>query len=611
MSTLDELRHRVRAALCALVIAFCALAAHGQTFVGTVREADGGPLLKSMVVAVYGTDGVLRGNTTTNTNGDYSVTVPAGQYHVLAYDPTGAHATEFANDAPSYEESPVSTVGAGDTVRIDFVLQKGISVAGNASTSGGLRPGLTVAAYNLSGTRRGFALTNSQGNYSIVLPPGTYKFVAYDDAGAFAPAFFRDEQTFDDADTVKLEAGKPAPRVDFSLQLAARFLGIVTDSNGTPLNDVAVLAYNSAGKFIASMTTGSDGRFAMSLQPGTYRFVAVDPNFVYAAGFLSNANSFALSPAITLNAGQSKSDLVFRLERGGLVKGRIVDATTGNGVPGLTVAAYNPDGTMRTFVITDANGAYTLLLPTGAFRIAVFDVSLVYATSFYPGQTLFARAATISANVGQTMTLPDLAVTHGGKVSGTITDTVTHVPVAGALVVAYDTNGFNVGQTTAGTDGTFRMVLPAGSFRLVASDPALRYAAGYSGPSANFDQSTAVTVAVDAQIINDFALARGTLVTGSVVNQDHLSIAGAQVAALDLSGHRMATATTDANGTFQLPLVPASYKFIVTDPSGRNAASYYGGATFDTATAVKVDATGAPRFTVILQPLSKRRSVHH
>jgi Carboxypeptidase regulatory-like domain len=598
----------VRRTLLALVLGFSALAAHGQVITGTVSDAANGSVLRSMVVAAYSASGLPQSNTTTDAAGHYNLPVPTGQYRVLAYDPTGTYATEFANDASSFEESPLTAVQTDQLVTMNFALQRGVTVSGSVGTSSGFRGGLTVAAYNLTGTRRGFTTTNTDGIYSLVLPPGTYKLVAYDDAGAFAPAFFRGQASFADADPVTVDMGRAIPNIDFFLDIGSRISGIVTDSGGVPLANVSVLAYSNNGKYLTFVSTGSDGHFSITLPHGSYRFVATDNSFTFAAGFMGGATSFETSPVITVSEGQSRSDLVFRLERGGLITGRVLD-TSGAGIAGITVAAFNTDGTMRTFVTTDASGKYVLLLPPGAFRISALDPSLVYATQFYPQQKFFAGSVAIAPVIGQSSTLTPFTLSRGGRVSGTVIDQNTHAAIGALLIQAYDSSGFLVGSTTTSADGTYRMVLPAGSYRLVAADPQLRYAPGYVGGSASFDGENPIAVNVDGVTTANFSLSRGTLVIGSVVDESHQPIGGVEVSALDSSQNRVATVTTAPDGSFQITLIPGSYRFLADDPAGRYITSYAGGATFASAATVSIGATGAPRLTISMPDSSRRRSV--
>ena len=593
----------------AAAFALFAISAQGQTIAGTVSEAPNGGSLRSMVVAAYTSAGLLQGNTTTDVNGHYTLSLPTGQYRVLAYDPAGTFATTFGNDAPSYEESPLLAVAPDQVVTANFALRRGITVSGSVVAPGGSRAGVIVAVYNLSGTRRGFTTTNASGNYSLVLPAGSYKFAAYDDAGAFSPAFFRGQTSFVDADVVTVESGRSLPSIDFLLTLGARVSGVVTDATGTPLRSVAVLVYTADGRYLNTVSTDADGRFAMTLPRGSYRFAAIDSSFTYAAGFPNGATSFEVSPAVNLIEGQSRT-LMFRLERGGLVAGTVLDGN-GAGIAGITVAAYNPDGTMRTFVTTDASGNYVLLLPPGAFRIGAFDPSLAYATQFYPKQNAFIASTSLTPTIGQTSTLQPFVLSRGGRVSGTVTDRNTRAVIGGAIIQAYDVSGRLAGSVTAGADGRYRMVLPPGSYRLVAADAQVRYAPAYNGDATSFDTAAFVTIAVDTDTTSDFALSRGTLVIGSVVDGSNQPIGGVEVAALDSNQNRVAAATTASDGTFRMALVPGSYKFIATDAAGRYVPAYAGGTTFATAAAVAVDATGAPRLTITMHSSLRRRAVRH
>ncbi len=592
-----------------IAVFFGAFAAEAQTIGGRVHASADGSLLPSMVVAAYTTSGVLQANTTTDVNGRYDMALPAGQYRMLAYDPAGKYATEFANDAPSFEESLLIAVAASQAVVLDFALPAGFTVSGTATTSGGPRPGLTVTAYNLSGTRRGFTAVSANGLYSMVLPAGSYKLVAYDDAGAFAPAFYRDRTSFAEAEPVVV--GNGTPQANFFLQLGARIFGLVTDSTGAPVENASVYAYTAAGKFVTFVTTGVSGSFTMTLQPGSYRFVAIDNTFRFAAAFYGDATSFEQSPAVTVSAGQIRSGLTFHFDRGGLIAGSVVDATNGNGIAGITVAAYNSDGTERTFVTTDAKGHYVILLPPGTFRLAAFDTNLVWATQFYSMQASFARATGLSATIGQSITLAPFALSHGGRVSGTVTGRTTHAAIAGAIVIAYDAAGIALGQTTTDPDGRYHLVLPEGSYRLVAADPALFYAPGYSGQSANLDQAAEIAVVTDAETTADFALQRGTLVGGGVFDPLQRPVPGIQVTFLDPAGHRVATVSSGADGGFEVSLVPGPYKILLVDPAGRFSATYFGSAALSSATVFVVDATGAPHLTLTMQPFSRRRAVSH
>lgn len=593
-------------ALLALLLPVSAAAQVGA-IAGVVVDADSKNPLPAMTVAAYAPDGVHVFSAKTDLAGKYTLDVPVGSYHVLAFDQLGNFATGFSADAPSFEESPQTGVASGQTVIVNLSLHLGGKIAGTVTPTAGLTP--VVAAYNLSGTRRGFTSAN-KGNYSIVLPPGTYKVVAYDDNQVFAPSFFNQKQTFASADPVTVTAQTTVTNISFALQIGARTAGVVTDVSGNPIANAVVLAYNSSGLQMSFAITAADGTFSMTLPPGAYRFVAIDPSFVFAAGYVNGANSFDQSPVVNIVGGQARGDLAFRLDRGGNVTGFVTDATTGAGIPNATVAAYNNDGTQRTYVMSDANGKYVLLLPPGTFRIAAFDAALTYAAQFYPQSTNFGHANPIAVATGQKTTLQPLTLSRGGHFRGTVADQ-TGAPVPGATVSAYDDGGNLVTSVTTSADGSYRLVVPPDSYRLLAFDPQLRFAPAYAGGVVTFSAIKPVAVSVDgAEPVISFSLKHGTLVSGTVFDERHAPVPDIVVMALDANQNPIENAISDTTGAFKLSLVPAQYKFLAFDPNGHYGKVYMGGASFADATTITVDATGAPRLSITVPVSPKRRSVH-
>ena len=178
--------------MCLVAIAASAAAAVVK---GTVTDAGNGTRLPNMVVAAYTTAGALMAVSTTDSNGNYSLTFATGAYRLLAYDNAGTYATTFAGDADSFETSAVLNV-TGDVNNFNFALRKAGTVTGTvvAAASGTPLRAITVAAYNSgSGTRRGFAQTDATGQYRLVLPPGAYRIAAYDDGGTYAVRFYNDQ----------------------------------------------------------------------------------------------------------------------------------------------------------------------------------------------------------------------------------------------------------------------------------------------------------------------------------------------------------------------------------------------------------------------------------
>jgi hypothetical protein len=612
------LRHLQKSCWAAAVcIAAFAASAGAAVVKGTVTDAGNGSRLPNMIVAAYNVGGTQQlAFATTDSNGTYSLSLSPGSYRLLAYDNTLTYATAYAGDADSFETSTITTV-TGDGNGPNFALRRAGTITGTvvAASNGAPLSGMTVAAYNsASGTRRGFTQTDSAGKYTLVLPPGPYRVAAYADNGTYSPRFYNDQPSFATAADINVVAGQPVSSTNLRLALASHVSGNVIDGDtNLPLPNKIVAVYTTDGTQVASVVTDAIGSFTLSLPAGGYKFVAADTSRIYATGYVSDANSFANEPVVSTQAGQNTSGVQIPLHRAGVVSGEIHDASDAP-LAGITVAAYNADGTQRATTQTSTSGAYSLLLPPGSYRIAAYDNNLVYATEFYPDRILFNDARPVTVIENATLNGIDLSLVPGGKISGTITDQQSGAPVGGVTVAAYDIDGNLISSGTSASNGKYALVVPAGAYRFIAFDNQLRYITAYSGGASNFETASSMSVTVASTNQLNFALAQGVLLSGSVVDQSapFTPVSDVEIGALDAAGNRVASATV-SGGSFNLVVAPGTYKLLATDPLGRFSATFYNGApTLDAATPVVVTAngTGAP-ITILLSRAQRHRSVRH
>jgi protocatechuate 3,4-dioxygenase beta subunit len=585
--------------------------ASAATISGTVTAAESNIRLASMVVEAYDAAGNLAAAGTTDATGFYALTVGAGSYRVLAYDPTGTFATMFDANAESFETTPVRTLAATGSATVNFALVRGGAVSGIARTGTGVRAGIVVEAYNLSGTRRAFTATNALGQYSIVLPPGEYKLVAYDSEGLYAPAFYASSRSFAEAAPVRVVAAQTTPAIDFTLQLAARVTGTVRDEiTQAPLPGMLVYAFTSTGGQVAVDETDANGAFSLSLPNGSYRFVVADPNRVYATTFYESSRSFEEALTIALAPGQQRGNVIVYVARGALLRGRVADASNAP-LANITVAAYNADGTLHASTVTNAEGRYELVVPAGEVRLAAFHGTQTYATQFYAGRNNFQTANVLLTTAGQTLNALDFVLQRGGRITGVITDAVTAQPLADITVGAYDAAGALIATATSGTDGRYSLGVPPGTYRIVAFDAQLRYATSYDGGASTYEQTSPRTVNADATVTANFALRRGVLLTGQVTDDSGQPLSGIEVFALDDAGERVAGGVV-TNGAFSLIVPAGMYRFAAVDPSGRYRTLYYDRAwTLATAARVAVSDSQKPPLSFSLTLAVKRRSTRH
>jgi hypothetical protein len=572
-------------ALLACVFLSLGVVAQGANVTGTVSDAETGAPLQSMVVAAYNASGVQVGIATTDSTGFYTLNVNPGEYRFLAYDPAGVYATQFDDGAESFETSPLQNIRSSGAT-IGFELVKGGYVTGS------VRPGAVIEAYNLSGTRRGFTTATASGGYTLVLPPGEYKLVAYDPDGTYAGSFWQNARSFAEAAQVRVREGQTVGSVTFTLVPAARVSGTAVDAATlAPLPSKLVYAYTPAGALVATTTTNAAGAFTFALPPGTYRLVAADPARAFATAFYDGSRSFERSTILTVVSGEQRSGVLLRLERAVTISGHVNAA-------GLTIAAYNLDGTLHTSATSDGSGNYVLAVAPGTYKIVVSDTQLAYAAQFYGGNSF--RTAT-AVNAGSNVSGIDITAPRAGRVSGIVR--ANGIPVAGIQVAAYDSAGTLAATATTDAAGRYALALAPGSYRLLAFDAALTYATAYAGGATSFEATVPIVAQADGNSIADFALQTGLRVSGQVASGGGHALTGIEVFALDAAGNRVAAATSN-EGTFIIVLRPGTYRFTAVDPEGRYNAAESGSVT--------VSEGQVPSVLLTLESVgSRRRSVRH
>lgn len=603
INTMSLRRRTVLVAATALAAAWTAGAA---TISGTVSSASSGVRLSSMVVAAYDTSGVLRANGTTATNGRYTLSVPPGDYRVLAYDPAGVFATAFDGGADSFETSPVRNVA--EAVEIDFALVTGGMISGTVSVSGGGRLGdAVVEVYNLSGTRRAFGATDALGEYSIVVPPGDYKVVAYDPRGLLATQFHPRVRAWDEAAPVHVNAGANASGITFVLAAAAGISGTAVDgATGVALSGVAIYAYTPDGARVAQVDTDAAGAFRLDVPAGDYRLVAADPNRVFATTFHVASKSFEASNVLTVRSGEQLRDVRIALARGGTITGHV------SAGPGIVVLAYNPDGTLHTEAVTGADGNYVLVAAAGEYRVVATDPAGVYASEFYSGTQSFPTAQPVFVTVGAPTTGVDFSLDRAGRFLGRVTRSLTSQPLADITIAAYAAAGVLTGSTRTGADGRYVLILPEGSYRVLAFDEELTFATAYAGGAKTYESTMPAALAPGATVTADFAMTNGVRVTGQVTDTQGNGLSGVEVFALDAVGERVAAGTSN-DGAFVFVVPSGAYRFVAIDPSRRHAIRYYPDAVrFEDAAVVSIlPGQSAPLAFSLPAGTARRRAVRH
>ena len=293
-------------------------------------------------------------------------------------------------------------------------------------------------------------------------------------------------------------AGAQAPARDTPVNATgtAHIRGRVTDAAGRPLGYVEIRAGNGTPN-TANGLTDRDGRFDLANLPaGTYTVSAVKPTYVRSAW--GEERPEGPGRRFTLADGETRSDINFRLARGGVIAGKIVDEY-GDPIVDLLVAPMRyqfVQGTRRLMPSgqpsqTNDIGEYRLYgLTPGQYYVSATlrtftpigtttNERVAYAPTFYPGATSAADAQRLTIAPGQTMASINFALlpVQTAKVSGTVSDT-DGKPIVGGIVMVTPKSteaGVVPMPTQVRADGQFTVsALAPGEYTLRANDPMAR-----------------------------------------------------------------------------------------------------------------------------------------
>lgn len=595
----------VRAAMLVPLMMFAFVPAHSGSIGGIVRNASGGTLLSGMTVAAYSTTGILAATATTDAVGRYRLVLPDATFRVVAWDNAGAFAPSYYRDASSYETSlPVNA--ATNPANVDFDLQRAARVNGVVMSDAGARlSGITVAIYNLDGTRRGFASTDAAGTFLLFVPAGQYKLAAYDDMQRYVSRFYDSKPVFSLATTLTATAGETIT-LAFQLAASSRIEGLVSDrALGVPLAGMSVVSYTNDGQLEAAATSDANGRYVLLVPSGAHRLVAFDPAGQFASAFAGDASSFERSATISTTAGGT-ANAGFQLERAGHLRGQVL-SVSGMPVSGITVAAYNPDGTRRTATTTNAAGEYLLVLPAGEYRVGAYDESLLWLTRFHTSESSFHSGVVRRVIAQQNQSGVDIITERGGRFEGVVRSTASML--AEMTIAAFDETRQRIASTRSDAAGRFRLLVPAGVYRVAAYDEEGRYVTQFHAGALAFDSASPTPISAGGVVALEFQLRAGATVAGRVVSRSSgAPVANARIDFYTPAGQLAQSASTASDGSYLIAIPEGAYKVVASDPAGRFGRAFFEDATsFESASIIMFSAGGVRSVDFRLEPVAATR----
>jgi hypothetical protein len=572
------------------------------TISGTVRDATTGVPLAHVFIDVFNSNGVWMANGETGPGGGYAIGgLPAGSYHARTDLSWLGYLDELYDDvACPFQACPVTSgtailVTAGATTTgIDFSVTPGGRISGTVrdASTGLPLPNVWVGIFDAGGSERTYGSTDGSGVYttSAQLPSGSYYARTSNRRGFFDVLYagvscLSGSCPVTSGTPIAVAAGTTTPGIDFALAPGGRIGATVTDAvTGLPLAGVGVGIYDWSGRSATTGTTDASGAFVTGegLRPGTY-YARTHEAWGYIDELYDDIPCTGGSCTVTqgapivVRAGETTTGIAFALRPAGRISGTVT-----LGPPGplyeyrLPVRIYDASGRKVASAWTDPIGGYTSEegLDSGTYY-AVADtwgyVAELYGDIPCPdGECTVTSGTPIAVTAGATTAGVDFELTRGGRVSGTVTDAGTGLPLAHVEVTLYDSEGRYAEYDYTDDAGVYETdsTLASGTYHARVSSQQ-----GYLGelfddipcPAESCTVTSGTAIAVTAGTTTsgiDFGLVRGGAISGTVTEAaTGLPVAGAWVSIWNSSGHSVTSEETDGAGVYATskPLPSGTY----------------------------------------------------
>ena len=471
----------------------------GHHITGRVTDPHGNPLPTAEVDADSGN---YHGTVYTSQNGTYSLAVPSDEYEVSFSDPIGVYIGGYYSiSGLTIDESQATLVdvGSSDTGGIDASLIAGHQIKGTVTGTAGVPlNNVVVEAYN--DLYDGFAATAADGTYSLAVPDGVYTVDFADPGYVYYGSYYSSSGlTLDEnfATPVTVDSGDTSG-IDIQLGTGYYIRGTVTGTGGAPVGNIEVDANSDFYEGIAY--TATDGTYAVSVPSGIYAVSFADLSGVYFDGFYS-ASGFTVHMGSATLVQVDTADVPnidISLGTGQPISGKVT-GTGGVALHNIVVEAYSPD--YQGYAFTDPTGNYSVAVPASTYEMYFIDPTGTYLDGFYSttGFTVHESEATpLAVDLAGKPNI-NIQLQTGHHIKGTVTD-VDGDPLGnievGALWSDYESDTFTAGN------GTYSVVVPAGSPDVCFNDPSEVYMEGCYSDSGFTDDFSATPVPVTTSDVN-------------------------------------------------------------------------------------------------------------
>ncbi|HSE42695.1 MAG TPA: carboxypeptidase regulatory-like domain-containing protein, partial [Acidobacteriota bacterium] len=381
-------------------------------------------------------------------------------------------------------------------------------------------------------------------------------------------------------------------RTSLTISKQGAFGGRITDANTNQgISGAQVLVYRADAQFVKSVTADSNGNYtAGSLADGKY-IARTFNNSGYVDEIFDNVICEGLgctpdgATLITVTGG-GFTQVNFKLDLGGDIRGKVTDSSSGNPIEGVEVHIHDLSNTHISVGFTDAAGVYDTLdgLPAGPYIVMAFNhdgfVDELYDNvPCVRGVCSTSLATIVNVALGTVVNNIDFSLDVGGRIIGTVTDAASQLPISGVQVVMYNSSGTRITSASSNTAGEYTSFdgLPTGTYFVRTNNfkhfidelhQDIVCPAGFCAPTSG----TPVSLVVGSQTHVDFSLNPGAVISGKITDAGTgAPLFGLLVDIYDETGNLLTLESLDSTGNYSSLIgLPKGSYFLKT----RNQRSY-------------------------------------
>ena len=425
--------------------------------------------------------------TRTGNDGNYTLAAVEGTWKIM-FNPWAAggnYLQQWYNNQSSASAADPVTVTPGDTANnINAVLVTGVGISGRVTNSVGAGiADVDVWAEDLNGNWIGGTGTNSQGDYTFSVAPGTYTVVFNPNrpnqaGGYYLSEWYDNQPSRNTRNFITVASGNTT--INAQLETGGAISGTVTDTLNNRIANADVGYCDLSGAWINGTRTDSYGNYTLYAPAGNWKIMfnpwAAGGNYV--SEWYNNKNSSGIANPVSVTAGITTSDINAQLDIGATVSGNVT-GTNGAAMANVQVNVNNSTNGYGTCTKTDGSYTITGITPGTDYRVSAGGNTncpggVYYSQIYYDNKTDWSSADLISMNSGQSLTIDFAGLVQAAAISGNLLGD-TDIGVQGLNVVLHDSQGLINYSTTGQKGGFFFGNLVAGSYTIKVYDPFLNY----------------------------------------------------------------------------------------------------------------------------------------